>query len=313
MRVMQVALITGAAGFCARHLVERLRRVAGMRIVGFDRQSTVPSGIPVDEYVGGDIRDARQVASVVQAARPDCVFHLAGLLTGSAEDVYGVNLSGGLRLLEAVHSRAPDAGVVIVGSAAEYGPVTDLPVREDHSCRPESPYALSKYALTLAALDYALRGRLKVIVVRPFNVIGRGIPSSLLVGALLERAKRALETPGTCAVPVGNVDTTRDFLAVEDAVDAYVRLLDCERWGEVFNVCSGQPRSVRSVAERLLSFSDRPLHLEADPFLKRPLDVPAIYGSSEKIERVIGFHPSIDMDVALRAAWDHHMEAVPCA
>ncbi len=102
----QVALITGAAGFCARHLAQRLRRIPDLRVVGFDRQATMPLGAELDEYVQGDLKDARQVASVVRRTRPDRVFHLAGLLNGSAGELYEVNFKGGLHLLEAVRSES---------------------------------------------------------------------------------------------------------------------------------------------------------------------------------------------------------------
>jgi GDP-4-dehydro-6-deoxy-D-mannose reductase len=304
----QVTLITGVAGFSARHLVQRLRQAGDGQIVGFGRQACPPSHVELDEYVAGDIRDSCQIANVVQCFRPDRVFHLAGLMNGSPSDVFDVNFGGGLNLLEAVRCNAPAARVLVVGSAAEYGKVSELPVEEDHPCRPESPYGRSKLATTLAARDYSHRGWLKVNVVRPFNLIGAGVPSSLLVGALVERAMQALGNPQQVSVAVGNVDPSRDFLAVEDAVDAYIRLLETDCWGEVFNVCSGVPSTVRSLAEELLSHAPRKLQLEIDPKLFRPADVPVVYGSSEKASRVIGFTAHTNLATSLHRAWQHATE-----
>jgi nucleoside-diphosphate-sugar epimerase len=143
-----------------------------------------------------------------------------------------------------------------------------------------------------------------VTIARPFNIVGAGLPKSLLVGAVLERVRDVLAREGEPVVAIGNLDTKRDFIAVEDAVDAYVRMLQADYRGEIFNICSGELRSVRSVVEQLLSFSPRPIRFRIEPALLRPTDVPVMYGNSSKACRMLGFRPTISLDAALRAAWD---------
>jgi GDP-4-dehydro-6-deoxy-D-mannose reductase len=124
-----------------------------------------------------------------------------------------------------------------------------------------------------------------------------------------DTAGKTDDTAGDPVVRIGNLDTQRDFVAVEDAVEAYLRLIRCDCWGEVFNVCSGQPRSIRSLVEQLLGFSKRPVRLLVDPALVRPADVPVAYGSWEKAHRAAGFAPATRLEDALRSAWNHAMEA----
>ena len=304
---MKTTLITGVKGFCGRHLARHLSNEGGHRLVGVDLDAESPRGLPLDEYLAVDVSQAEQMAAAIQHTRPDRIFHLAGLVRAAPADLYRVNLHAAVHLLEAVRRIVPESRVLLVGSAAEYGKVNsaDLPIDEAQPCRPFGAYALSKYAMTLAALDYAQGHGMKVVVVRPFNIIGAGVPISLVVGAILQRIKRTLATDADPVVQIGNLETKRDFVAVEDVVRAYAQLLCAEAWGQVFNICSGQPRSIRSVVERLLSFSSRPVRLETDPSLQRPTDVPVVYGSWQKARRLIGFQPHTDLDVPLRAAWQH--------
>jgi GDP-4-dehydro-6-deoxy-D-mannose reductase len=304
-----VALITGAHGFCARHLAARMAAAGDVRIVGLDCRRDAPAGVPLDEYVVADVTDEVGLDATLRRFRPDRIFHLAALMAGPAAELYRVNFMGSVRLLESVRLAVPDCRVLLVGSAAEYGmaPAAEMPISEECVCRPTSAYGISKYAATLAAVNYAQTARLKTVIARPFNIVGAGLPTGLVVGAVLERAQAALANAGEPVVVVGNLDTQRDFVAVDDVVKAYLRMLDGSYWGEVFNVCSGEPRTVRSVLDELCSLSPRPIRFEVDPALVRPNDVAVVYGSCRKARKAFGFAPSSRLGDALRAAWDFRM------
>ena len=298
-------LVTGARGFTARHLIRRLRLDKNVSLVGSDTVDVSAASLGLDSYSAADLTDARQVLSLVQRSQPDWIFNLAGLVRGGTPDIYRVNLLSAVNLLEAVKAEAPSAAVLLVGSAAEYGiwPADHMPLSEEHECRPVGAYGLSKHAMTMAALDYARNAGAKVVVARPFNLIGAGMPTNLVAGAISQRAKAALAN-GDSTISVGNADAQRDFIGIEDAVDAYVKLLQRERWGEVFNVCSGEPCSIRHVIETLLSFAPRPIRVVEDESLKRVNDAPVVVGNGSKVARVCGFTPRVSLQQALRAAWD---------
>jgi GDP-4-dehydro-6-deoxy-D-mannose reductase len=298
-------LITGARGFTARHLVRRLRQEPEVWLTGTGRSAAGAAGLGFDSYLAADLTDSRQVLSVVEQARPDWIFNLAGLVRGIAPDIYRVNLIGAVNLLEAVKCAAPNAAVLLVGSAAEYGiwPASHMPLSEEHECRPVGPYGLSKYAMTAAGLDYARNLGTKVIIARPFNLIGAGMPTNLVAGAIAQRAKAVL-TDAEPVINVGNADSQRDFIAIEDAVDAYVKLLQSARWGEVFNVCSGEPYSIRQIIDTLLSFAAQPIRVLEDEALKRVNDAPVVVGDARKAMRACGFRARTSLHDALRAAWD---------
>ena len=311
-------LITGVSGFCGRHLVKRLRREQDMEIAGLDMAKPDASQWGLDRYFQADICDRAEVASRIAEFRPDSIYHLAGInaASSSAGAVCAVNLMGALNVLEAVRRHAPGCRLLIAGSAAEYGPVPDtaLPVTEDVPCRPVGAYGASKYAATMITLDYVRKSNLKAVVVRPFNIIGAGIPTTLVVGAMMARAKQALESTGEPVVRVGDSDSERDFISVSDAMDAYVLLLDAEPWGEIVNVCSGRSWPIHHIARALLGNSARPIRIEFDPNLIPPSPVRRIYGSNEKARRLIRFEAKMSLEQALSSIWDSEMgAAVKCA
>jgi GDP-4-dehydro-6-deoxy-D-mannose reductase len=303
------ALITGVCGFCGRSLLARLRAEGNLAVFGVDRCKAPPLDLNLQDYLSVDLCDPGQLAGIVRRLKPDFVFNLAGLAQGDAVDIFRTNALGPLYLLEAIRQCSSEARVLLVGSAAEYGPANgkELPLTELHACHPAGPYGVSKHSQTLLGLDYACQYGLRVLVARPFNIVGPGIPPTLVIGAILDRAKQLLTCDQPRVITAGNLNTQRDFIAVEDVVDAYWRMLQGEHWGEVFNICSGRPTTIQAVVERLLSFAEPPLKLAVDPKLMRASDVSVSYGSWEKAHRAFGFKPTTSLDSALRAAWDFAM------
>jgi GDP-4-dehydro-6-deoxy-D-mannose reductase len=311
------ALITGVSGFCGAHLVSRLRRETAIEIAGLDQHASPHFLGAIDHYLQADLTDSDAVLRAVEAFRPDWVFHLAGLSGHSAlaAALYRVNINGAINLLEAIRTSVPAARVLLAGSAAEYGSVQSsaMPVTETAFCCPSGPYGISKYAATLIGLDYARQFKLNILVARPSNIIGPRVPASLVVGAMISRAKQSLAS-AMPVMKVGDFDSRRDFVAVEDVMDAYVRLLKSGIRGEIFNICSGEAHSIRAVAEMLVANSRVPIRLEFDPDLVPASPVRCLYGSYAKAAGAIGFRPMTSLKQSLREAWSAAVESgVTCA
>jgi GDP-4-dehydro-6-deoxy-D-mannose reductase len=305
--MIQRVLITGISGFCARHLARRLNRITNIRTYGIDIKPSIPNKYGVNQYKMIDITDENQVNEVVRFVKPDVIYHLAGLSNGPEQEVHRVNLIGSLNVLEAVRRFSPNTRLLMVGSAAEYGlvPSEDMPIRETHRCAPLSPYGISKHSTIRSAIEYARSYSMKIVMARPFNIIGAGVPSSLVIGAILSRIRKAYQIGnGPVEISVGNIDTERDFISVDDVVEAYINMVGGDFWGEVFNICSGVPRTVRSVLECMLVNSSRPVYLQMDPALVRSADVQCVFGSPEKAYRAFGLLPKVSVEEALKAAWD---------
>ena len=297
------SLITGARGFCGRHLATRLKTL-GHTVIGVD-VADGPAPTWCDAVARADVADLDAVRVLLRQFGPTTIFHLAGAAKGDAETLHHVNVLGTRTLLEAVRHEVPDARVLLAGSAAEYGNVSeaDLPVVESYACQPASPYGITKHAATLDALRLSSQWGLKVVVARPFNIVGAGVPGDLVVGALVARIRRADGSKDDRTVPVGNLTARRDFIAVDDVVTAYIAMAGGDAWGQVFNVCSGEARAIREVADKLCAFAHKPVHLRVDAALMRPEEVPVMVGSGAKARDWLGFAPTCSFDEALLAAW----------
>ena len=135
-------------------------------------------------------------------------------------------------------------------------------------------------------------------MVRPFNHIGPGQSPNFFVPALAKRIVDARRS-GARSLPVGTLTTRRDFTDVRDVVAAYRLLVERGVPGEVYNVCSGRDVAMSEVATELLELAGADLTLETDPALVRPVDVPVLRGSAERLREATGWEPHIPLATTL--------------
>jgi GDP-4-dehydro-6-deoxy-D-mannose reductase len=291
-------LITGAAGFVGRHLTAHLQ-ACGDEVLGVDRQPVDGSDLP-----GVDITDADAVARLLADVQPTAIYHLAGWadVGGSWKapvEAFRANAEGTLNVLGA----AVDAGVervLAVSSADVYGKVdpSELPLTEDSPLRPASPYAASKVAADYLGLQAWLGRGLPVLRVRAFNHLGPGQTDKFVAPALASRIARA-ERGGGDVLPIGDLSARRDFTDVRDVVRAYRLLMEHGEPGEVYNVCSGVDLAVQDLADQLLAQARIPLKFETDPELLRPVEVPVLRGSHQRLTEATGWTPEISISQTL--------------
>jgi GDP-4-dehydro-6-deoxy-D-mannose reductase len=284
------ALVTGGKGFVGHWLVSHLES-HGDEVAVIDIET--------------DVADGAAVGRVMADVEPDAVYHLAAMThVGDSwehpSEVLKVNVLGTAEVLAAARANAAEARILIVSSAEIYGTVTpgQLPLNEDSPAAPASPYAASKLAAEVVALQ-AWRGyRQPVIVVRPFNHIGPGQSPNFFVPALAQRIVAA-QRAGATSLRVGTLTTRRDFTDVRDVVAAYRLLVTGGAPGTIYNVCSGRDVSMAEVAEQLLVLAGADVVLETDPKLVRPVDVPVLRGDAGRVRETTGWEPLIPLATTL--------------
>ena len=190
----------------------------------------------------------------------------------------------------------------MVSSAEVYGAVRaeQLPVDEDAPMLPRSPYASSKAAAELVAVQAYLGRGLPVIRARPFNHVGPGQDPGFVVPAVARRIVEA-SRDGRTTLPVGNLTARRDLTDVRDVVRAYRLLVELGSPGQVYNVCSGADVSIEEILRRLLDLAGARLRPEPDPDLVRPVDVPVLLGDPGRLRAATGWAPEIPLDATLQA------------
>lgn len=300
------ALVTGAAGFVGRWLLDAMRRdgiaVTAMTQspITLDPAAAVTHGstAPV-RWCVGDLLDDGYVAETVALAAPDFVVHLAAIShvpTADADPAaaWNVNVTATARLLHHVQrlreTQSVDPLVLIVGSAEQYGRRESAePIDEREPQAPRTVYAATKAAQEILALQQWRAVGMRVVVARSFNHSGSGQESRFLLPALVARALALRTAPRGAQLAVGNTTPVRDFLHVGDVVSAYISLLHRGVPGEVYNVASGVGRSVQQIVERVVARTQVEATIVVDPALVRPVDVPALVGNAHKLQHQTGW------------------------
>jgi len=296
--------ITGIGGFLGSHLADSALE-QGWTVFGLLRRDShnIAEIRHKVTLFRSDILDRTQVENAVQKVRPEVIFHLAAQSSPSAswtepERTFHVNVLGTLNLLEAVRTAGLTPVVVVAGSSAEYGfsQPDEIPIREDKPLRPASPYGVSKMATSALALLYHHAFNMKVVVARPFFVIGPRKVGD--VCSSFARGIVAVERGEQTSLRVGNLETVRDFLDAEDAVRAFWLLAEEGTPGQAYNICSGVGHKVATVLDVFLRMGSQSVPVERDPAFQRPVDEPIVVGDNSRL-RALGWTPQVALDDSL--------------
>ena len=283
-------LVTGDHGFVGDHAMTRWPTATGL--------SSLSGKV--------DIRDKAGLLDQLRNIRPSAVLHLAALSFvpdsfKAPEATFEVNFLGTLRLLEALAETGFKGRFLFVSTGDAYGIVSpdNLPILETLPLRPRNPYAVSKAAAEALCFQWSQTGPFEVMVARPFNHIGPGQAPTFAISDFARQIAEISAGKRPPVLQVGNIDVTRDFTDVADVLRAYELLLERGHNGEVYNVCSGVERSVRSMVERMLDISGVKAEIANDQTRFRPSDQPRVCGSHEKLSQHTGWQPSVPTDETL--------------
>jgi GDP-4-dehydro-6-deoxy-D-mannose reductase len=302
-------LVTGAGGFVGGHLVELLRRQAPAPTVYgvvLPHGSLGWGGAQGARILEADLDDPAAAVAVVEQARPDAIVHLAGQssVAQSWLDPGGTlrtNVLGIVHLLDAARRAALRPAVLVVGSAEEYGAVSEdeLPIREETPLQPASPYAVSKAAQGALALLYGPAGGMRVMLTRTFHHTGPGRGEAFAESSFARQIAEIEQGLREPVIAVGNLEAVRDFTDVRDVVRAYLLLVEKGEAGRAYNVCSGRGLRIREILERLLARSPARVELRVDETRLRPADVPVQVGDPSRLRAATGWEPRIPLDQTL--------------
>jgi GDP-4-dehydro-6-deoxy-D-mannose reductase len=256
-----------------------------------------------------DVTDGEAVLRRIREAQPNGIIHLAGVSSVAWSHVnpaktFFVNTLGAVNLLQAVREIVPATRLLLIGSGEMYGRVPEeRRACEEDELNPLSPYAASKCAAEEAARQYAGSYGVQVVCARPFNHLGTGqapqfvVPSFARQIADVKRGRRA------ALIEVGDLTPVRDFLHVDDVIRGYRLLLERGDPGKAYNLCSGEPLSVRSLLEELLEVAGVQLEIRVDSTRLRPVEIPWLVGDASRI-RALGWHPLRTVHEALAEAFN---------
>lgn len=313
--------ITGITGFAGSHLADYiLAEHPGVNIYGLVRwRSRTENILHIRDKIElheGDLKDIVSLNKCLAEIKPDRIFHLAAqsyvpYSWKCPTETFSVNATGQINLFEAILSLNLSPKIHIAGTSEEYGLVNDdeIPIKETNPLRPLSTYGVSKVAQDFLGWQYYKSYNMRIIRTRAFNHTGPRRASVFVCSAF---AKQIVEIEKGAREPVifvGNLEAKRDFTDVRDIVRGYWTCLDEGEEGDVYNIGTGRPYSMREVLSLLLSMSKIKAKIETDPLRLRPSDVPILFPDCTKFNKLTGWTPKIPFSQTLRDLLEYWRES----
>ncbi len=272
-------LITGAAGFTGSYV----------------SKSAKENNYKVYE-LKSNLCNSTEVEDEIANFRPTHVIHLASISAVThAEELafYQVNLFGSLNLLKALTKLVvPPEKIILASSANVYGNTAVSPISEAQIPCPNNHYAVSK--LSMEYLSQTYMGALPIVLARPFNYTGVGHDQRFIIPKLIKHF-----TSKEATIELGNINVEREFNDVRFVCEAYMSLLESGRAGEIYNICSGKPTSLRSVIDILRNMTNHDIEIVTNKKFMRDNEVYSLCGDPSKLISCIGEVNSISLEDTL--------------
>ena len=268
----------------------------------------------------GDLRDSTSINDVIREVCPDYVFHLAAqsfpkTSFSSPEDTLDTNIQGTFRVLEALRQFAPEAVVHVCASSEVFGrvPKEKLPINEECTFHPASPYAISKVGTDLAGRYFAEAFNMRVMTTRMFTHTGprRGdVFAESTFAKQIALIEAGLQEP---SIKVGNLDSLRTFADVRDAVRAYYMLVTNNPIaGEYYNIGGQYTTTIKDMLDTLVGMSAKKdeISIEVDPDRLRPIDADLQVPDTTKFFKHTGWKPEISFTSTMSDLLDYWRDRV---
>jgi len=301
-------LVTGAGGFIASHLVERLVS-EGAQVRAFVRYNSrgdvgLLRLLPMDVFskvdvIAGDLRDVEAIRAAMKDV--DTVFHLGALIAIPysylhPREVVETNVMGTLNVLMA--SRDMGARRIVHTSTSEvYGTAQYVPIDESHPLQGQSPYSASKIGADRIVESFYRSFDLPVVTIRPFNTYGPRQSARAVIPTIITQALTRDE------VRLGSLDPSRDFTFVLDTVDGFVRGAQAEGvLGEEINLGNNATITIGELCERIFGILGKSPKIVTENRRVRPSksEVLKLHASYQKAKSLIGWEPKVSLDEGLR-------------
>ena len=298
-------LITGGAGFIGSTLANALlpdNKVIVLDDLSMGDFNNLDESINLTK-IEGNLVDKELLGKIFSENEFDYIFHL-GAVASVADSVarpyetHQANFDSTMTILEILRTRKSKLKrFVFSSSAAVYGDEPTLPKREESVIRPLTPYAIDKFASEKMAMIYNLLYDIPTSATRFFNVYGPNqnpeSPYSGFISILVDRLKNEKEL-----TIFGNGEQTRDFVYVEDVVNALLLIATSDKSrGQVYNVGTGSRITLNDLVKLSQEITGKKISIKFDK--EREGDIRDSISDISKL-RSIGYEPNVDLALGMK-------------
>lgn len=272
-------LITGGSGFIGKSLITELKK----------RNYSL-------KIIDSDIR----IWDNVKDLEGDVIFHLAAKTSvpysfSHPREVYETNILGTLNMLEL--SRKIQAKIIFA-STYIYGKPLYLPVDEQHPVSPQNPYALSKSIAENLCQSYSKDYGIKCIILRPFNIYGRGQKESFLIPSIVSQLSNR-------ELILADPEPRRDFLYIDDMVDVCLKAIHYRTNFDIFNIGYGKSYSAKEIANKIIKLAG--IRIKTKYLGKRrENEIMDMFADIRKAQLKLGWRPKTDIDSGLKKILENY-------
>ena len=293
-------LVTGGAGFIGSNLVKRLLEEGNTVTVLDNFMSGYRSNLdpfPVVRIIEGDIRDKTVVETAMEGA--EVVFHLAASV-GNKRSIdqpitdAEINVLGTLNILEAARKEGVRK-IVASSSAGIFGELKTMPIKEDHPIEPDSPYGCTKLCEEKLCLSYAKLYDIEAVCLRYFNVYGPNQRFDAYGNVIPIFVFRMLRNESLLIY--GDGEQTRDFVHVDDVVQANIKAAKAIGVSGAFNIASGTRVTINRLVEMIIKDNNA---IKIEHGSERPGDVRHSLADISLAHQRINYSPSVDLESGIK-------------
>jgi nucleoside-diphosphate-sugar epimerase len=296
-------LLFGASGFLGRAVGAALDCEPRVdTVIRSGRTGRLGEGWVNHDLIAGD---PDELAALIRNTQPDAVINCVGRLSGNVVQLTETNVLVTAHMIEIVAREAPTARLVILGSAAEYGPTPyGRLVGEDDPVNPVAMYGVTRLASTRLVQLAARDKRLDAVVLRIFNPIGPHVPHENVLGRAIAGMQTALNK-GEDSIVLGPLDAYRDFVDVRDVAAAITAAALADQVEEpVLNVGSGRPvlcRELVATLAEVAGFTGTVAESSRSPDRSSLVDWSV--ADVSRIQRALAWKPTHDLRASVEASW----------
>ncbi len=304
-------LITGGTGFVGSHMIDYILKYAirpNGKIYCTKRWMEDTKNVDhIDddkfEFIDCDLLDGASIQRAIEISKPDKVFHFAAQSFPEVSFKIPVitlqtNVVGTTYLLEAIKNSEYDPVIVSISSSEVYGMPEEheVPIKETNPIRAANPYSISKVGHDLMSQYYNKAYGMKIIITRMFSHEGARRGKQFALSSFAHQVVLNEKGKGDGFIRHGNLDSTRTYAHIDDAIRAYWLCSNSDRFGQIYNIGGDHTCTVGDALDKLISMSTKEgLKKKLDPDRVRPTDITLQIPDTSKFRQEFGWTPMKDL------------------